>query len=155
MAQLMSEEVDTPSILMVSPGPKKQIEDQDWQYVTIDLISGRRDIHTLENEDVLVCRRPTDEIVQLVEALAKLVAKDQDQVIFEPSEPSFELSFSRTRRGGIKVEAWLDAGNGISGICTWDAAGIRFYTNEEHLTSFVKELAQDFQVGEPKLKPVG
>jgi hypothetical protein len=150
----MSEEVDTPSKLMLSPGPKKRIEDQDWQQVTIDLISGRRDIHTLENEDVLVCRQPTDEIVQLVEGLAKLVGKKQDQVIFEPSEPSFELSFSRTRRGGIKVEAWLDAGNGISGICTWDAAGIRFYTNEENLSKFVCELAADFEVSQPKLKPV-
>jgi hypothetical protein len=146
MAQLMSEEQESPSMLVLSPGPAKKQDEQDWQHVTIDLISGRRDLHTLENEDSLFCRKPTDEVADLVANLQRLLANDVSEVIFEPSEPSFELSFIRTRRGGIKVEAWLDAGNGITGICTWDASGIRFYTNDDMLRQFAADLVEEFDL---------
>jgi hypothetical protein len=146
MAQLLSEEQECPSVLTIAAGAPKEISGQDWQYVLIGMISGRRDVRSLENEDTLVCRRPTDEIAQLIISLGKLLDHKIEELLFEPSEPSFELCFSRLRRGGIKVEAWLDAGNGTTGICTWDACGIRFATTDEFLKQFIAELAAEFDV---------
>ena len=81
MAQLLSSEVETPSMLVLSPGPPKKVADQDWQVVLIELISGRRDLRTLENEDVLLCRKPTDEMALLIEGLGKKGQRERSMVL--------------------------------------------------------------------------
>ena len=45
--------------------------DQLWQSIHLTLTSGKRQLTTLENEDCLVCRKPTDEIADLVGNLRK------------------------------------------------------------------------------------
>lgn len=150
MAELHSEDKDCPTRLLLSAGPTKTLSgrgadaEQTWQDVSLRLTSGPREIGTVDKEEVMLCRKPTDEIVDLLAALEQLLNKERDEILFEPSEPSFELAFARTRRGGIKVEAWLDAGNGTTEIYTWDAAGIRFYTTDANIRSFSAELRREF-----------
>ena len=148
MAILRSEEKETPSSLELKAGATKELpagpDTQIWQAVELALISGERTAGTLPAEDSLLCRTPADEVQTLIDFLAELTAGKRDTVFFEPSEPSFEISFSRMHKGGIKVEAWLDAGNGNTGFYTWDAFGIRFYTNDELLVSFIEEARNEF-----------
>jgi hypothetical protein len=144
-AQLLSEDTDCPSSLIISGIEERTItgpdtEPQLWQLLSIVLVSGQRRVETLSGEDVLLCKQPVDEMGLLTEQLQELVKKQRDKVLFEPSEPSFELTFTRTPRGGVQVEAWLDAGNGTTDIYTWDAAGIRFMTTDAMLQPFIDQL---------------
>jgi hypothetical protein len=151
MAILLSEDQDVVSKLNLSAGEMKVLsgehaENQQWQAVTLQLSSGTRQIRTAAADDVLLCRTPTDEPQDFIEQLEELAASIRQEVYFEPSEPSFELTLIRTRRGGIKVEAWIDSGNGSTGIYTWDACGIRFYTTDENIRTFIDELKREFGI---------
>lgn len=121
-------------------------DNQTWAYVALALVSGGNRLATVDGADYVLCRRPTDEVAKLADLLDQLVSKKHNRILFEPSEPSFEIVLERTARGGIKVEAWLDAGNATTAIYTWDAAGIRFYTTEVHVVSFTRELRSEFQI---------
>lgn len=150
MALLKSEDIDCPTSLELSASRERIMSagggDQTWQYVTLHLVSGENKLKTPPDADYVLCRRPEDEAKKLVDLLTALVEMKNDRVLFEPSEPSFEFSFERTNVGGIKVEAWLDAGNASTSIYTWDAAGIRFYTTDEHVVSFIQNLKSEFRV---------
>lgn len=151
MAQLISEDQECVSKMLINCGDTKTLSgehtsDQRWQNLSLQLTSGKRAIETASGEEVMLCRAPSDEVAELVNRLDELLEQKRQEVIFEPSEPSFELSLVRTRRGGIKVEAWLDAGNGTTGIYTWDACGIRFYTTDANIRSFTDELRREFGV---------
>lgn len=95
-------------------------------------------------ENCSICRTPSDEIENFALQLEGLLRGQRQKVIFEPNEPSFELSFERSRRAGIKVEAWIDAGNAKTGFYTWDAAGVRFFTTDENLAEFINQMRQEF-----------
>src|SRR5688572_10710488 len=100
-AQLLSEDTDCPSSLIISGIEERTItghdtEPQLWQLISIAITSGQRRVETLPGEDVLLCKRPVDEMGLLTEQLQELVKKQRDKVLFEPSEPSFELTFTRT-----------------------------------------------------------
>lgn len=151
MAELISEDRDCVSKISLVGRDKKilsseRAEDQQWQKIDVSLTSGTRTFVSEPTEDVMLCRSPHDEVLTLIEALEQLVQKRRDEILFEPSEPSFEMSFTRTRRGGIKVEAWIDAGNATTGIYTWDAAGVRFYSTDDHVREFAAELRRDFSL---------
>lgn len=151
MAELQSEEENCPSSLKIfaldlKALPGEGSEKQQWQNVRFELTSGKRVLQTVENEDSVLCRTPTDEVLLLAQHIEQILEKQSDQLRFEPSEPSFEILIERTRRGGIKVEVWLDAGNGTTAIFTWDAAGVRFYTTDEKLRAFLDQLKSDFQL---------
>lgn len=144
MARLLSEDTECVSSLeLAGSQADANVEDhpgQTWQRVDLTLVSGDREI----TEACLLCRLPADEVGNLVELLSDLTEGKRDEIIFEPAEPSFELTLTRTREGGIKAEAWLDAGNASTGFYRWDAAGIRFYTTIENLSAFMQALKQEF-----------
>jgi hypothetical protein len=145
-AELLSEDTDCPSSLFLKTMEQRTLSGpgtapQRWELIAVSLTSGKRRIDSLPAEEILICKEPVDEIALLAEQLKELVDKQREQVLFEPSEPSFELSFTRTKRGGIQLEAWLDAGNGTTGIYTWDACGMRFMTNDANLQTFINQLA--------------
>lgn len=153
MAELFSEELDCPSNLALNVVENKQLTDlngekQLWQVVSLQLVSGKRQLSTLPEEETMLCRTPSDEVAQLANELLELAEDKRTKVFFEPSEPSFELTFARSPRGGVRVEAWLDAGNGISGIYTWDASGIRFITTNDKLKDFAAQLQEWSSAGE-------
>jgi hypothetical protein len=144
-ARLTSEDTDCPTGLVLQlvgdrTLPAKDGETQRWQLLSIELLSGKRSVNTLPGEEVLICRQPTDEIAQLAEHLQRFLDNERTEVLFEPSEPTFEMSFARGKRTGIHVEIWIDSGNGTTGIYTWDACGLRFMTTEENLKAFVDQL---------------
>jgi len=148
MARLYSEDQENSSSLELLAGSFSQPEPaaggELWQAVDLILLSGHRKLELRSGvdgaENCLICRRPEDEAGKLVRLLSELLNKQRHRVLFEPAEPSFELSLERTREGGIKVEAWIDCANSSTGFYGWDAAGIRFYTQDEQLDSFLKQL---------------
>ena len=148
MAILLSEEKDCPSRLEFNPGEKqiveKPVQDECWQRLTLALQSGDNKMSVAPGENCSICRTPADELENFAIQLEGLLKGQRQKVIFEPNEPSFELSFERSRRSGIKVEAWIDAGNAKTGFYTWDAAGVRFFTTDENLAEFINQMRQEF-----------
>ncbi len=147
MATLRSEDTDTASSLELRPRQGegfRLLNGQLWQSIDLILTSGKRTLETTSNEAVQLCRLPHDEIAELVDFLSALAARDRTEVIFEPSEPSFEMNFQTTHGDLIKTECWLDAGNGETGFYTFDACGIRFCTTTELVEAFINELEKDF-----------
>jgi hypothetical protein len=151
MAVLHSEDQDYKTSLSIEPGAPKLIQNQMWQRYAMILRSGDQEIKlggksagALESDNCIFCRKPKDEVQDLIDKLKQVVDFDRDKVLFEPAEPSFELSIARSGVTGIKVEIWLDPGNAKTGIYRWDGVGIRFYTLQEHLVSFLKELEDEF-----------
>ncbi len=151
MASLVSEEKDCPSILQITAGAKqiieKSVQDECWQHVEVTLQSGDNKVNSSAGESCSLCRTPADEMESFALQLEDLLRGTKHKVNFEPSEPSFEINFERSRRAGIKVEAWIDAGNAKTGFYTWDAAGIRFFTTDEHLANFINDLRREFELG--------
>lgn len=148
MATLHSEEESCPSSLQLVPGDKQMIEkavqEECWQEIILHLASGEHQIKSVAGSDCTICRMPADEIEQFAQQLEAILRGQKQRVFFEPNEPSFEINIERSRRQGIKVEAWIDAGNASTGIYTWDAAGIRFFTTDEKLANFINELRTEF-----------
>jgi hypothetical protein len=151
MAVLLSEDQDYKTSLRIQPGDAKIIQNQMWQRYSITLTSGVQELMlggkeaaALESDGCLFCRKPKDEVQDLINKLRQVVDFDREKLLFEPAEPSFELSVNRSGVTGIKVEIWLDPGNAKTGIYRWDGVGIRFYTLQEHLISFLKELEDEF-----------
>jgi hypothetical protein len=144
MATLHSEDTECASTIALTASRRSApLEDhgaETWQQLELSLKSGSR----LLTEGAIICRDPRDEVAELANLLNDLLSGRRTEVRFEPAEPSFELKFERTREGGIKAEVWLDSGNATTGFYRWDAAGIRFYTTDEHLASFKQDLQQEF-----------
>lgn len=156
MARLRSEDSECESVLELMPGTTYSLPcppgpDQVWQHVRLIAASGSRQLTLPENEggaSACLVRCPSDEIESLACMLDELETGRRDKVMFEPAEPSFELTIERTREGGLAVYCWLDAGNAATGYYRWDAAGVRFYSTGQQLRSFINELRQDFAFGQ-------
>jgi hypothetical protein len=139
MALLVSEDNECVSSVDLRPFAGSLGEEhpgQVWQRFELTMKSGMREF----SEQCLLCRQPEDEAGKLVLLIGELVDGKRNEVIFEPAEPTFELSLSRTREGGIKAEVWIDSGNASTGFYRWDACGIRFYTTDANLKSFAESL---------------
>ncbi|MGH9550701.1 MAG: hypothetical protein ACRD3W_15075 [Terriglobales bacterium] len=151
MAVLKSEDQESLSALELIGGPLRQVTDQTWQRFSLILTSGTTKLSlgvansTPDEDDAcILCRKPDDEITRFIKLVQELVDFDRDKLLFEPAEPSFELMIERSNITGLRVSAWLDAGNAKTGIYRWDAAGIRFFTLQEHLVTFLHELKSEF-----------
>ena len=153
MALLRNEDQEYVTSLELKAGARQTIETQVWQQFTLALTSGARRIelggenaNAAEIEACILCREPKDEVNDLIGRLKLLADSVSQTVLFEPAEPSFELRMSRSGATGIKVEVWLDEGNATTGIYRWDGVGIRFFTLQKHLLSFIKELETEFAI---------
>lgn len=150
MAILLSEDQEWTSSLAMTCGERRSVEGQDWREFKLTLTSGEQTISLgndaggEEKEGCLLCLSPDNEVARLVKLLEELAARRRDRVLFEPAEPSFELEIARSGPDGLKVYIWIDSGNAKTGIYRWDAAGIRFFTLQEHLVSFLQELKDQF-----------
>ncbi len=150
MAILRSEDSERPSTLEITKGALESIGGQSWQRFQLKACCGDYKLELGSESssglavDCLFCREPQDEVLKLAEKIEQIVNQTKDRLLFEPAEPSFELSVVRASASGLKVEIWLDSGEAASGIYRWDAAGIRFHTLQEHLELFLKELKQEF-----------
>jgi hypothetical protein len=149
MAKILSEDEEQVSYIDLLPGAKETMHGQGWQRFFLKIKVGSVDLSIPpENRpsevDCLLCREPQDELALLATNLDQFLSSSKDAVLFEPSEPSFELSIKRAQAGGARVEVWLDSGNATQGIYRWDAVGARFQTTERHLVTFLAELRRDF-----------
>lgn len=151
MAILTCEDQDFKTSFQLVPGDAKLIQNQMWQRYSVHLIAGANEIKlggktagALESDNCIFCRKPKDEVQDLIDKIKQVVDFDREKLLFEPAEPSFELSIARSGVTGVKVEVWLDPGNAKTGIYRWDGVGIRFFTLQEHLISFLKELEDEF-----------
>ncbi len=149
MAKLIAEDEEQMSFLEILPGAKEVIHGQNWQRFTLTILIGKIGLsippaYSPGEVDCLLCREPQDEMGILVTNLEQFLNSAKDVALFEPSEPSFELSIKRAQAGGARVEVWLDSGNAAQGIYRWDAVGSRFQTTEAHLRSFLQQLKQEF-----------
>lgn len=151
MAKLRSEDLEYETSLEILRGDAKIIKNQFWQRYAVILRSGAAEFQlgsksaaSAAEDECLFCRKPQDEVATMIDKLKLLVDFERDKFMFEPAEPSFELTITRSGVTGSKVEIWIDAGNAKTGIYRWDGVGIRFYTLQEHLISFLKELETEF-----------
>jgi hypothetical protein len=149
MAKLRAEDEEQISQLEILPGNKEKIHGQDWQRFNLKIAIGKIGLaippaENPEEVDCLICREPQDEMAILVTNLEQFLNSAKDVVLFEPSEPSFELSIRRAQADGARVEIWLDSGNATQGIYRWDAVGARFQTTHSHLMTFLEQLKQEF-----------
>jgi hypothetical protein len=149
MARILSEDEEQISHIDLVPGAKETLHGQGWQRFSLKIRLGHIDLSIPPDAnpaevDCLLCREPQDELALLATNLDQFLNSTKDVVLFEPSEPSFELSIKRAQAGGARVEVWLDSGNATQGIYRWDAVGARFQTTERHLVTFLAELRQEF-----------
>lgn len=93
--------------------------------------------------DYVLALEPINEVKNLITGIKKFLdSKTSNMFSFEAIEPSFELLLERSFKG-YSVTCWIDAGNVISNHSTWDGLGIRFFTSEENLLSFLGELNKE------------
>jgi hypothetical protein len=170
MAVLKAEDPEFESSLTIEPGKlftisaqgnsqaAHALETQTWQHVKLILKNNEREVsfeidhntYTNSNAETnflahayLFCRSPQDEVAALADRLNELAAGERTQVMFEPAEPSFELSVKSVGES-LKVEFFVDAGNVETGIYRWDSLGIRFFTSTANLSAFAASLKSEF-----------
>ena len=146
MAKLASEDREFISSFELSKASEIEEKNGSWQKYRWKITHGQRVIETIDDNDgYLFCRHPQDEVKQLLEDLSRLVEKEKSEVLFEPGEPSINLSIKRQSfSDGLKVYIFIDEGNASSGISRWDSIGVRFFTTEEELRRFIKDLKEEF-----------
>lgn len=93
--------------------------------------------------DYVLALEPVNELSNLIGGIKNfLESKTTNLFSFEPIEPSFELIIERSHKG-YSVTCWVDAGNVMSDHFSWDGFGIRFFTGEKRILSFVEELIKE------------
>ena len=93
--------------------------------------------------DYVLALKPINEIESIINGTKSFLQSETSKMFsFEPIEPSFELILERAHKG-YSVICWMDSGNVVSDHYTWDGLGIRFFTSEEKILSFVKELEKE------------
>lgn len=151
MATLYSEDREFKSSFEISKSSDsitKNIDgvDESWQSYEWKINHGPRLLETINNSDgYLLCRNPIDEVKQLVDDLSHLVQKEKSEVLFEPEEPSLNISVKRQSfSDGLKVQIFIDEGNASTAVSRWDSIGVRFFTTEELLKQFINDLKEEF-----------
>lgn len=145
MPRLASDDADIPSWIAIAFGEPVEA-DGTWLPFSLEIVSGPRTAR-LEDREGQIGRcwlglAPKDELDGLVAALDDLQSGQRHHLRFEPSEPNFSLEIERAPEGWVVV-CWLDAGNQISDHFTWDALGVRFFTNSSNLAQFREALANE------------
>ena len=93
--------------------------------------------------DYVFALKPINEIENLINGIKDFLKdKESKMFSFEPNETSFELIIEKSHKG-YSVICWADAGNVISDHYTWDGFGLRFFTTEKNINSFVQELSRE------------
>ncbi len=151
MAKLISEDEEIKSSLELI-FLKDKIENKvviSWIPYKIIFQSGEKELtYKLDSKnkgagDYVLALKPINEIENLINGIKNyLKDKESKMFSFEPNEPSFELIIEKSHKG-YSVTCWADAGNVISAHYTWDGLGVRFFTTEKNIISFVKELSKE------------
>ena len=151
MAKLISEDEEIKSSLELIL-LKDKIENKiaiSWIPYKIILQSGDKKItYELDSKnkgagDYVLALKPINEIENLINGIKDFLKDKEGKMFsFEPNETSFELIIEKSHKG-YSVICWVDAGNVISDHYTWDGFGLRFFTTEKNINSFVQELSKE------------
>ena len=151
MAKLISEDEEIKSSLELIL-LKDKIENKiaiSWIPYKIILQSGeKKSTYELDSKnkgagDYVFALKPINEIENLINGIKDFLKdKESKMFSFEPNETSFELTIEKSHKG-YSVICWADAGNVISDHYTWDGFGLRFFTTEKNINSFVQELSRE------------
>ena len=151
MAKLISEDEEIKSSLELIL-LKDKIENKvaiSWIPYKILLISGEKKLtYELDKKnkgagDYVLALKPINEIENLTNGIENFLKDKKSKMFsFEPNETSFELMIERSHKGYSAI-CWVDAGNVISNHYTWDGLGLRFFTTEKNIVSFVEELSKE------------
>ena len=151
MAKLISEDeqVRTSFELILIKDQVKNKPGISWIPYKLIIESGYKKL-TYEKEDnnkgagdYVFALEPVNEIENLISSIKSFLENQNKNLFsFEPLEPSFELILERSHKG-YSVISWVDAGNVISDHYTWDGFGLRFFTAEKNINSFVQELSRE------------
>ena len=150
MAKLISEDNQIQSTLelILLKDQIKNKSDISWIPYKIVLQSAENKLHYEKSTnqgsgDYVFALKPVNELDNLINGIKSyLENKTKNIFSFEPLEPSFELIMEKSQ-AGFSVTCWIDAGNVISDHYTWDGLGLRFFTSEEKILSFVEELRKE------------
>jgi hypothetical protein len=143
VAYLESEEQAVPSGVTLELGSHFE-EAGTWITYRLVLRSGQRQA-VLEDAGARatgrcgLCLEPRDEVAILIAGSGDLLEGRRKSFRFEPQEPnwSMEVSFAPA---GWTVYCWVDAGNQSADHYTWDAMGIRFFTDTARIRAFLEAL---------------
>ena len=151
MAKLISEDEEIKSSLELI-FLKDKIENKvaiSWIPYKIVLVSGEKKLtYELDQKnkgagDYVLALKPINEIENLINGIKNFLKNKESKMFsFEPNETSFELIIERSHKG-YSATCWADAGNVISDHYTWDGFGVRFFTTEEKINSFVEQLNKE------------
>lgn len=90
--------------------------------------------------DYVFALQPINEVKNFITGIKDfLESKNKKIFSFEAIEPSFEFTIERSFKG-YSVTCWVDAGNVTSDHYSWDGFGVRFFTTEKNILSFIEEL---------------
>ncbi len=153
MPQLISEdeEIKSSFSLMLLPDKADEKMSISWVPYKIILNSGDKKLiyekQTISGTgDYVLAITPVNEVEGIICGILDFLDdKTKNMFSFEPIEPSFELILERSH-GGYSVICWIDSGNVDSTHYAWDGFGIRFFTNEKNIRSFVDELKRENKV---------
>ena len=151
MAKLVSEDEEIKSSLELI-FLKDKIQNKvaiSWIPYKIIFQSGEKELTyklDLKNNgagDYVLALKPINEIENLINGIKSYLEDKEAKIfLFEPNEPSFELIIEKSHKG-YSVTCWADAGNVISNHYSWDGFGLRFFTTEKNIISFVEELNKE------------
>lgn len=111
-----------------------------WINYSVIFKTPRREIK-FESENLLLCLSPANELVALKEQLNNFLNNPKQHLYrFEPVEPNFEITLEKEPEEGLKLTFWMDNGNADCEYYTWDALGLRLYTDINELIGFVEQL---------------
>lgn len=120
------------------------VDDGKWVPYRLILESGDRR-QVLEEPDGGTIGRcalglePRNEVEILTRGVSGLLAGERERFTFEPQEPNWSLEIAKAPEGWTVV-CWIDAGNQLTDHYTWDAIGVRYFTNQANLEAFHRAL---------------
>ncbi len=150
MAKLISEDEEIKSSFsLIFLEEKLEVKKLiSWIQYKIVFQSGEKELvyEKLDNcgtGDYVLALTPINELENLISGINDFLSeKSKKMYSFEPVEPSFELIIERGHEG-FSVVFWMDSGNVDSTHYAWDGFGLRFYTNEQNILNFLKELKKE------------
>lgn len=151
MAKLISEDEEVKSgfeLILLKDKIEKRSGFSWISYKIILESSDKKLVYEKENNnqgagDYVLSLEPINEIKNIIMGIkAFLNNKNQNIFSFEPIEPSFELVLEKSFKG-VTAILWIDAGNVDTSHYAWDGFGLRFFTTEDRIGSFVEELENE------------
>ncbi|MDJ0626098.1 MAG: hypothetical protein QNJ31_07015 [Candidatus Caenarcaniphilales bacterium] len=116
-------------------------EDSSWLSCSI-LFETPSKTYSFSSSNIVLALKPINELKRLKLELENfLELENLKSYRFEPVEPSFELNFEKIDFNEFKVLVWVDNANLEFDFYSWDAIGMRLYSDRKLLEDFLTQLS--------------